>query len=139
MKKVLIVALSLLVSGASLVAFGGGSKFGFGHHRGNSAVSIIKQLDLSDEQKTKLRDIRVKAKEDRKYFIEEAKAQYKSSRFIAFSNNTFDRDLLVKNFISKAATKANKKADKIEQLLAILTPSQKKKFYAKIEEIQEDN
>lgn len=87
---------------------------------------VLKQLDLTDEQKTTLKADREAMKEERKAMREVRKASGGIGQFI--SVNGVDREALTAEITKRATTRANMKADKIEKIMTVLTDEQKTKF-----------
>lgn len=85
-------------------------------HRGGRFMPLVMKLDLSDEQRKKIDAI----------VQESMKGMPKISD--AFSENGFDKKLFVKLYNEKIENKAEKKAQMIESVYAVLDASQKKEL-----------
>ncbi|MFA5426957.1 MAG: Spy/CpxP family protein refolding chaperone [Sulfurimonas sp.] len=94
------------------------------HNRngGEHLMAYVMKLDLSDEQKKKIDAI----------MQESMKNMPKISD--AFSENGFDKKLFVKLYNEKTENKAEKKAQMIESIYAVLNASQKKELKKMLDE-----
>ena len=134
MKKIIIaiIAVAVIATGAIFViaqkrAHGGGH--GFGHGRGDKMGMALRGLDLTDEQKAKVKEIM----ESNKAAFEPTMSAMKENRSKLHDlskNGTFDQaqvealaneqgDLVAKTIVQKEGVKA--------QIFALLTAEQKAK------------
>lgn len=135
MKKIIIgiIAVAVLATGAIFVVAqkraNGGGGHGFGHGRGDKMGMALRGLDLTDEQKAKVKEIM----ESNKAALEPTMSAMKENRSKLHDlskDGTFDQaqvealaneqgDLVAKTIVQKESVKA--------QIFAILTDEQKAK------------
>lgn len=138
MKKVTTaVLLTLGISTALLACPGGGKKFG-----GEGMKQIMKQLDLSTEQKGALKDLRESRKEmmqAKKEHRKNMRQQMKPDMSKFMTANSFDKEAfkkeMQKKFEAKRAMREQRqasmmevRADHMEKMFNILTPEQRIKW-----------
>lgn len=88
-----------------------------GHKRGGfDVLGMFKELNLSDEQKTKIEKI-----------VEESRKNQKS-QFDAFSKTAFDKELYIKAMNEKRDDMVKSRAQVIEKSYAVLTSEQKEQL-----------
>ena len=97
-------------------------KMSHNSHRGSRFMPLVMQLDLSDEQRKKIDAIMHKRMKDIPNMSD------------AFSDNAFDKELFVKLQNAKREHKAEKRAQMIESIYAILNTSQKKELKKMLDE-----
>lgn len=90
------------------------------HHGKNHMVAIMMHLDLSAEQKVKVREL----------MRNTWKNMPKTSD--AFSDSSFDKELFIKLSKERRDNKIQREADMIEGVYNILTPAQKKALKEKL-------
>lgn len=135
MKKSIITGLVIVsVATVSLMAFGSDHR-GKGFGSKPPMAKILKQLDLSDEQKIALKELRVTQKSQRESFIEEMRAN--SDMSVVFTEQGFDKAA----FISKATERFQKRitarADFMEKIYAILDENQRAELINKMQEMRD--
>lgn len=86
------------------------------HHGKSRMISMIMQLDLSDEQRSKIKEL----------MQENRKNMPKTSD--AFSESSFDKERYIKLSKEKRDNKIQNRANMIERIYGVLTPAQKKEF-----------
>lgn len=129
------VILPLLVGSASVFAYGG--KDG---HRGPKQCrpgldrGVLKQLDLTQEQKDKLQEMKQASKEERKADFEKnaeaRKAFHDQVQKLVLADN-FDQnaaDTLAKQMADAQVQKRVEKMKQEHDMLNVLTPAQKAKY-----------
>ncbi|HHH19098.1 MAG TPA: periplasmic heavy metal sensor [Campylobacterales bacterium] len=105
-----------------------GKHFGKHHKRGGHFAKIMKQLDLTDEQKKQLKALRDEKREDRKAKHEAMKKERNTVLANAITTKGFDKAQFIKDTTAKAEAKIAQKAENMEKMFAILTPEQRTKF-----------
>lgn len=138
-KKLVLAAAVVPLAFASASAFAYGGK---GEHRGGCQGGmdrgIFKKLDLTDAQKTQLKEMRETNKAEMKAkFAEtsdarkaERQAQHEKVQQLVLADN-FDEaaaNALAKNMVEKQTERKVKMLEKQHQMLNVLTPEQKTKF-----------
>lgn len=100
------------------------------HFKGkhNNMRAIFKQLDLTDEQKTALKENRKTQREAMKTKREAMKSSQTKGEFISVDG--VDRAGMIAQSTERATERANMRADMMEKTLTILTAEQKTKFVA---------
>jgi protein CpxP len=141
MKKVTTaVLLTLGISTALLACPGGGKKFG-GESR-DGMKQVMKQLDLSAEQKGQLKNLRETRKEmmqAKKEHRRNMRQEMKPDMSKFMTANSFDKEAfkkeMQKKFEAKRAMREQRqasmmevRADHMEKMFNILTPEQRKKW-----------
>ncbi|CAH0542807.1 CpxP family protein [Vibrio marisflavi] len=129
------VILPLIVGSASVFAYGG--KDG---HRGKNKCrpgidrSVMKQLDLTQEQKDKLKDMKQANKQERKEEFqknaEARKAYHDQIQKLVLADN-FDQnaaDALAKQMAEAQVQQRVEKMKQQHDMLNVLTPAQKTKY-----------
>lgn len=89
---------------------------------------IMKQLDLTSEQKTELKANRKAMREAMKAKRTEMRGARNMAKFV--SVNGIDREAMIKQITQKVTVMANMRADMFDKTLTILTPQQRTKFVA---------
>lgn len=79
-------------------------------------LTLIKELNLSDEQKTKIKDIMVESRKNIKSVNE------------AFSKNSFDKEKYIDIMNQKRENMLKSKADTIEKVYSLLNEQQKEQL-----------
>ncbi len=135
MKKSILTGLVIVsVASATLMAFGPDHK-GKRFWKKPPIVMVLKQLDLSDEQKAALKALRVEQKSKREAFRNELRTT--TDIGTVFTPQGFDKA----KFIAIATDKFQKviasRADFMEKVYAILDDTQKAEFVQKLEEIKD--
>ncbi|NKQ40672.1 MAG: hypothetical protein HF962_03785 [Sulfurovum sp.] len=108
------------------------------HNRKNSNKMIyraFKKLDLTDEQKSELKDIRKSMKKSYKQKRKEHKGFMNIKEFI--TTDGFKKDEFIAAAENKATEMAKVKANMIEKAIAILTPEQRLKLVDNIKKKDE--
>ena len=157
MRKVILVALGLLLSLSTTQAQGFGTMMHFdGKLAYGELQSVIYTLGLTLEQQEKLQTIAqdkaIAAMTANQTFIQgempqAAIAQRLEKLKTAFANKTFDKDLFVQTktdetnemvamIASDAQANATRNANAIEDLLSVLTNAQKTTFFANVQALQ---
>ena len=138
-KKLVLAAAVVPFALASASAFAFGGK---GDHRGGCQGGmdrgIIKQLDLTEEQKTQFQEMRGANKKEMKAHFEANGEAYKAKRQAQHEKvqqlvlaDTFDQSAaneLAKNMVEQQTERKVKMLEKKHQMLSVLTPEQKEKF-----------
>ena len=104
-------------------------KKGMMHHfkeKHENMRAIMKQLNLTDEQKATLKENRKAQREAMKAKRAERQASRQMGKFISVDG--VDRAGMIAQATERATQRANARADRMEQTLSILTPEQKTKF-----------
>ena len=144
MVKKLVLAAAVVpfaLASASAFAFGGKGDHGGDHRggcKGGMAHGIIKQLDLTEAQKTQIEEMRDANKKEMKANFEangedhqaKRQAQHKKIQQLVLAD-TFDQSAaneLAKNMVEKQTERKVKMLEKKHQMLSVLTPEQKEKF-----------
>lgn len=83
--------------------------------------SIMRELNLTNEQKTQIRKIAMDAKKERQTLND------------AFSKSTFDKEKFIKIMSEKRDNMLKSKADMIEKMYAVLDTKQKEQFKTLLE------
>ncbi len=154
--KISKIAMSMVLVGAlgSAVLFAGGdevfecrkvntlSKFRlfradksespFAQKRGE-VIKIFQSLDLSDDQKEQLNDLRKEMRETMKSLRDPQKAKEELLGY--FSEEGFDKDGFVNKVSEKFDEKIKIRADYIEKMYNILTPDQRKELIEGLKDI----
>ena len=141
-KKLVLTAVVLLLALGTASAFAVGGK---GHHRGPQGEcgvgidrSMMRQLDLTGEQKDQLKELRktskqeMKAKFSENFQAKQAERQAHQKKVQALLlADTFDRaaaDELAKQMVEKQSERRVRMLEKQHQMLSVLTPEQKTNF-----------
>ena len=106
----------------------GGKHFDKHHKGGEPFGKIMRQLNLTDEQKTQLKALRVDKREDRKANREAMQKARQATLANAITAKGFDKTQFIKNATSEFESKIAQRADSMEKMFAILTPEQRTKF-----------
>lgn len=147
MKKTILATAAVLGLSTAVMACGAHKGGYYGKHGGGmEMMKIIKQLDLTSEQKAQLKEMRKASKEARKAKREEMQAKRKAHQserrtLVAqyMTAESFDKEGFKAAAKEKAASKQAKmkemrdkrlenRADKIEKVFNILTPEQRVKW-----------
>ena len=132
MKKQIISGLVIIsVVATSIMAMGPKGDRCFGEKP--KMFKVLKQLDLTDAQKTTLKEMRQAKKEERKAMREERKTQG-ITMGIYFSDTGFNRTTFVADATTKFQTRINKKMDSIEKVYNVLDDTQKQEFVKLMQE-----
>ncbi|HHH18959.1 MAG TPA: hypothetical protein ENK86_00385, partial [Campylobacterales bacterium] len=105
-----------------------GKHFGKHHKRGGHFAKIMKQLDLTDEQKKQLKALRDEKREDRKAKREVMKGERSAVLANALTAEGFNKAQFIQDATAKAQTKIAQRAEDMEKMFAVLTPKQRTKF-----------
>lgn len=145
-KLVLAAVIPLAFATASAYAFGGKSDNGRGHGKcsGGFDRGIMRQLDLTEEQKDQMKELReankaskkVNAQENFGAKLEAKQAHQKQVQALVLAD-TFDQAAateLASQMVEKQTERRVKSLEKQQQMLNILTDEQKTKFV----ELQEE-
>lgn len=89
-------------------------KKGSHHKKGARIGSIVMQLDLSDKQRSQIKEILQNSKKDL------------PNPHSAFSDSSFDKDKFIKLSNDRKNNRVEKKAETISKIYALLNESQKK-------------
>ena len=119
MKKLVIGLVTVTVLGTGLFAMGGmGCQKGFAskHQRGGFMMPVMRDLNLSNEQRLKIMDIVQNSRKN---------SQNPSD---AFSEKGFDKVKFIQIVKSKRDKMIERKADNMEKIYNVLTDEQKDKF-----------
>jgi periplasmic protein CpxP/Spy len=101
-------------------------KKGFSHNKGDrSVMRMFKQLNLTNEQQTKIREIMIESRKNIKTANE------------AFTSSSFDKNKYIEIMAAKRDNMLKSKADVIEKSYALLTTKQKEQLKVLIELKQE--
>lgn len=92
------------------------NSMGYDKNGGNRFISLVNKLDLNDEQKKKISSI----------MQEKMKSMPNPSD--AFSDKEFDKALFIKIQKEKMESRVERKADMMEAVYAVLTPTQKQQL-----------
>ena len=136
MKKRIITGLVIIsVATASLMAFGPNHR-GKGSGHKPSIIKALKQLDLSDEQKASLKELRTDMKANREAFREE---KMKTSVIIntIFTEQGFDKVAFIDNSTQRFQKRVAFRADFMEKAYAILDETQKVEFVQNMQEMRD--
>ncbi len=88
-----------------------------GHHKGQKGpMSLLRQLNLTAEQTQQIRDIKQDLMKNR------------VTPDVAFTNNSFDKAKFIEIMRQKRDNKIEAKAEMIDRVYKVLTPSQKEQF-----------
>jgi len=99
------------------------------HHRGEHHIKkIMKQLDLTSEQRTALKELKQQKRATMKANREAMKAERKAVLANAVTANGFDKNAFIEGARAKFEKKIAMKADHMEAMMNILTPEQRTKF-----------
>ncbi|WP_455757256.1 Spy/CpxP family protein refolding chaperone [Sulfurimonas sp.] len=127
-KKIILSLASALLLSTAVFASGMNSennkgtkkeftkKIGKKNHGKSRVMSMMMRLDLSDEQKAKIKELK------------KQNMQNIPKTSDAFSESGFDKDLYIKLSKEKRDNMIQNKANMIEGMYQVLTPSQKKEF-----------
>ncbi|EGU30050.1 periplasmic repressor CpxP [Vibrio ichthyoenteri ATCC 700023] len=139
-KKFVLAAaiIPLAFASASAMAFGGKGDHKGGQCQGGMDRGMMKKLELTDAQKTQLKEMREANKTEMKAkFAEtsdarkaERQAQHEKVQQLVLADN-FDQaaaNELAKNMVEKQTERKVKMLEKQHQMLSVLTPEQKAKF-----------
>ena len=139
-KKFVLAAavIPLAFASASAMAFGGKGDHKGGHCQGGMDRGIMKKLDLTDAQKTQLKEMREANKAEMKAkFADNAdtrkaerQAHHDKVQQLVLADN-FDQaaaNELAKSMVEKQTERKVKMLEKQHQMLSVLTPEQKTKF-----------
>lgn len=101
------------------------------HHKAHKGKhgnmrAIMKQLNLTDEQKATLKENRQAQREAMKAKRAEKKGSHNMAQYITV--NGVDRASMVAEATTRATERENMRADMIEKTLSVLTDEQKAKF-----------
>lgn len=127
MKKSIISGLVIIsMATASLMAYGPkGNGKDFGHKP--KMMKVLKQIDLTDEQKETLKEMRMAKKEQRQAMREERKTRA-AAMGTYFSNDGFNKAAFIADATEKFQARIHQQADHMETIYNILDETQKKEF-----------
>jgi Spy/CpxP family protein refolding chaperone len=80
-------------------------------------ISLVKHLDLTADQKTKIRGI-----------VRKNRVKNKNPLIISIKNGKFDKEIYIKTRKENSEKSIQKRAEIIEKIYSILTPEQKSKL-----------
>jgi len=106
----------------------GGGFFGKHHRGGHHFKKIMKQLDLTSEQKSALKALKKQKRETMKANREAMKTEKKAVLANAVTANGFDKNAFIEGARAGFEKKIVMKADHMESMMNILTPEQRTKF-----------
>lgn len=135
-KKLVLAAavVPLAFASASAFAFGGKGEHRGGHCQGGMDRGVMKQLDLTDEQKTQFKDMReanhqeMKANYDERQAVRRAHHEKVQQLVLAENFDQAAANDLAKQMVDKQSERKVKMLEKQHKMLNILTPEQKTKF-----------
>lgn len=139
-KKLVLAAaiVPMAFASASAFAFGGKGEHRGGYCQGGMDCGIMKQLELTDAQKTQFKEMREANKKEMKANFEEnfearqAKRQAQHEKvqqmLLADSFDQAEANVLAKQMVEQQTERKVKMMEKRHQMLSILTPEQKTKF-----------
>jgi Spy/CpxP family protein refolding chaperone len=133
MKKTISVLATVVALGASLAIAGENWKGEHGgRHRGEAGFSqkMAEKLNLSEAQKTQIKDIEKSFREQNKAFFESAKATREQFRAAKQANDTAKIEALRPTMESQRAQMKQLRQTQMEQIRTILTPDQRAQFDA---------
>ncbi|MCH9739303.1 MAG: Spy/CpxP family protein refolding chaperone [Epsilonproteobacteria bacterium] len=113
----------------------GGKHFGK-QHRGGYLGKIMKQLDLTDDQKASLKALRAEKRENRKAMFETMRTAKQTTLANAVTADGFNKAQFIKDATTQFESKIAQKADNMEKMMNILTAEQRTKF---VELLKADN
>lgn len=93
------------------------------YKRGYSIKKLFSKLDLTNDQKNKLKDIRSSYRDSKKESRDSMKRAFNIGQFI--SKEGFDREGFVNQSIKRATIRIGIKASILEESLKVLTPKQR--------------
>jgi Spy/CpxP family protein refolding chaperone len=107
-----------------------------GHHGDREIFTILMSDDiaLTDDQLADIETIRTESRtalDD----LRDTLLSDTSSKYIAFSNNSFDKELFITNMVENHKMMLEIKASTLESIIALLTDEQKATFYTQIDEL----
>lgn len=92
------------------------------HHKGKMPImSVMKQLNLSADQRVKIREIMIDSRKQKQTLND------------AFTKSTFDKQMFIKMMSEKRENMIKSKAEMIEKVYAVLDVKQKEQFKTLIE------
>jgi Spy/CpxP family protein refolding chaperone len=131
MKKKIITGLVILsIASASIMAFGPQKDFKKGFRPQNHIAKIMKKLDLNDEQKDALKELRAEQRGERRAFKEHMRENMDIGSM--FSKDSFNKSAFIQKATKNFQTQITAKADFIEKAYAILDAVQKENFIQEI-------
>ena len=95
------------------------------HHK-NPIMKMVRQLDLTKEQRTSIKQIMMENKQNRKNMNKQSMSE-------AFSKTSFDKTKFIDIMKMKKDAKIESKANTIEKIYSILNPKQKEYLKVLIE------
>jgi Spy/CpxP family protein refolding chaperone len=104
------------------------SHYGKHHKGGHHFKKIMKELDLTSEQKSALKALKKQKRETMKANRDAMKAERKAVLANAVTANGFDKNAFIEGARAKFEKKIAMKADHMEAMMNILTPEQRMKF-----------
>lgn len=128
MNKLMISSFLMLLLTSHAYAFGGGKQKG--QHGERGFAKILKQLDLSDDQKQKLKEFRKEKKEDRKSHKGDMKAMHEKMKQ-AFISGKSEAELktLHNEIKAQKIEKMDKRFEHMMKIRSVLTQEQRAKFF----------
>jgi Spy/CpxP family protein refolding chaperone len=107
---------------------GKGGFYGKHHRGGHHFKKIMKELDLTSEQKSALKALKKQKRETMKANRDAMKAERKAVLANAVTANGFDKNAFIEGARAKFEKKIAMKAEHMEAMMNILTPEQRTKF-----------
>ncbi|WP_070969804.1 CpxP family protein [Vibrio sonorensis] len=135
-KKLVLAAVvvPLTLGSASALAFGGKGKDN-GGKCGGFNKSMLRQLELTDEQQSQMKELRQSAKQNRKSGWDESRRaemqSYQAELDALILSDSFDQQaalVLASKMVEKQTERRVEMMEKQHQMLSILTPEQKAKY-----------
>jgi hypothetical protein len=139
-KKLLTLSVAILVAGSSVYAFGPmnqrsfcGNKMAHKVFRGNKGIvfdimSIVSDMNLSNEQWIEVKKIMLEVKEQRLKHLKNKKV----FTIYVDENGIFDKDKFIQERTTYSKKMIELQADIIEKILSVLNDSQKKILIKKL-------
>ncbi len=135
MKKHILTGLVIVaVASSTLMAFGPDHK-GKRLWKKPPIVMVLKQLDLTDEQKATLKALRVEQKRKREAFRKNLRTTTDLSTF--FTTRGFNKKEFIDNATDKFQKVITARANFMEKVYDILDDKQRAEFVQKLEEIRD--
>ena len=135
-KKLVLAAaiVPMAFASASAFAFGGKGEHRGGHCQGGMERGMMKQLDLTDAQKTQFKQMReanrkqMKGNFEANFETRQAHHAKVQQLLLADSFDQAEANALAKQMVEQQTERRVKMMEKRHQMLSILTPEQKAKF-----------
>ncbi len=84
---------------------------------------LLRKLDLSEAQKSKLKEIRTEMQQSRKIEQKKYRGSMRLQKFVSVDG--FDREGFIHASTDRAARMAKRRADMLEKFITVLTPEQR--------------